>query len=163
MCCFCASIFAPEGQFRLQLASFLRTSRRDWVLVHVSRPWSTKHFSGLFLPQQGIVSMFFSGAGRQPISASPVLFLANVVCFSVPANVHPASYLDFIYSWLSKVDPTEIYCSYLYARSNFDEYANMQDILCSSAPRFTVYLILCASNNLWGEPVAIPDAYPEVP
>jgi len=27
-----------------------------------------------------IVSMFFSGAGRQPISASPVLFLANVVC-----------------------------------------------------------------------------------
>ena len=34
---------------------------------------------GHFLPQQGIVSMFFSGAGRQPISASPVLFLANVV------------------------------------------------------------------------------------
>jgi len=29
------------------------------------------------LPQQGIVSMFFSGVGRQPISASPVLFLAN--------------------------------------------------------------------------------------
>ena len=27
--------------------------------------------------QQGIVSTFFSGAGRQPISASPVLFLAN--------------------------------------------------------------------------------------
>jgi len=65
--------------------------------------------------------------------------------FSLPANVHPASYLDFIYSWLNKVDPTrsqcalhvisrvvlrregkcffEIYCSYLYARSNFDEYS----------------------------------------
>jgi len=64
--------------------------------------------------------------------------------FSLPANVHPASYLDFIYSRLNKVDPTrsqcvlhvtsrvvlrregkyffEIYCSYLYARSNFDEY-----------------------------------------
>ena len=27
------------------------------------------------LPQQGIVSMFFSGAGRQPISASPVIVL----------------------------------------------------------------------------------------
>jgi len=31
------------------------------------------------LPKQGIVSMFFSGVGRQPISASPVLFLANEV------------------------------------------------------------------------------------
>ena len=38
MCCFCASIFPPEGQFRHQLASFLRTSRRDRVLVRVSRP-----------------------------------------------------------------------------------------------------------------------------
>ena len=73
----CASKFAPEGQLRLQLAPFLRTSRRDWVLVRASRPRSTRQFSGLFLPQQGIVSMFFSGAGRQPISASPVLFLAN--------------------------------------------------------------------------------------
>ena len=27
--CLCGSKFAPEGQFRLQLASFLRTSRRD--------------------------------------------------------------------------------------------------------------------------------------
>ena len=34
---------------------------------------------GYFLPQQGIVSMFFSGAGRQPISASSVLFLASEV------------------------------------------------------------------------------------
>ena len=32
---------------------------------------------GYFLPQLGIASMFFSGVGRQPISASPVLFLAN--------------------------------------------------------------------------------------
>jgi len=40
---------------------------------------SRRHFSGLFLPQQGIVSMFFLGAGRQPISASPVLFLADEV------------------------------------------------------------------------------------
>ena len=29
MCCFRASKVAPEGQFRLQLASFLRTNRRD--------------------------------------------------------------------------------------------------------------------------------------
>ena len=36
-------------------------------------------FLGYILPQQGIVSMSFSGAGRQPISASPVLFLANEV------------------------------------------------------------------------------------
>jgi len=33
----------------------------------------------IFLPRQCIVSMFFSGVGRQPISASPVLFLANEV------------------------------------------------------------------------------------
>jgi len=33
MCCFRASKFAPEGQFRLQLASFLRTIRRDWATV----------------------------------------------------------------------------------------------------------------------------------
>jgi len=31
------------------------------------------------LPQQGIVSMFFLGIGRQPIPASPVLFLASEV------------------------------------------------------------------------------------
>jgi len=43
-------------------------------------PGSTRGISpGYFLPQQGIVSLFFSGVGRQPISASPVLFLANVV------------------------------------------------------------------------------------
>ena len=30
------------------------------MLVRVSRPRSTRHFSGLFLPQKGIVSMFFS-------------------------------------------------------------------------------------------------------
>jgi len=35
--CKCASKFAPEGQWRLQLAPFLQTSRRDWVLVRVSR------------------------------------------------------------------------------------------------------------------------------
>ena len=66
------------------------------------------------------------------------------VYLSLPANVHPASYLVSIYSWLYKVDSArsqcvlhvtsrvvlrregkyffEIYCSYLYARSNFDEY-----------------------------------------
>ena len=33
------------------------------MLVRVSRPRSTRQFSGLFLPQQGIVSMFFSGVG----------------------------------------------------------------------------------------------------
>ena len=65
--CKCASKFAPEGQLRLQMAPFLRTSRRDWVLVRVSRPRSTRQFSGLFLPQQGTATMFFSGAGRQPI------------------------------------------------------------------------------------------------
>ena len=75
--CICASKFAPEGQLWLQLAPFLRISRRGWVLVCVSRPRSTGLFSGLFLPQQGIASTFFSGAGRQPISAPPVLFLAN--------------------------------------------------------------------------------------
>ena len=36
-------------------------------------------FLSFYLPQQGIVSMFFSGAGFQLISASPVLFLANEV------------------------------------------------------------------------------------
>jgi len=41
--------------------------------VHEAILWT------IFLPQQGIVSMFFSGVGRQPISASPVLFLANEV------------------------------------------------------------------------------------
>jgi len=34
---------------------------------------------GYFLPQQGIVSMFFSGVRRLPISGSPVLFLASKV------------------------------------------------------------------------------------
>ena len=34
---------------------------------------------GYLLPQQGIASMVFSGVGRQPISASPVLFLASEV------------------------------------------------------------------------------------
>jgi len=29
LCCLCTSKFAREGQFRLQLASFLRTNRRD--------------------------------------------------------------------------------------------------------------------------------------
>ena len=55
--CKCASKFAPEGQLRLQLAPLLRTSRRDSVLVRVSRPRSTRQFSGLFLPQQGIRGM----------------------------------------------------------------------------------------------------------
>ena len=43
-------------------AYVLWRSRWDWVLVSVSRPTSTRHFSGLFLHEQGIVPMFFSGA-----------------------------------------------------------------------------------------------------
>jgi len=65
LCCLCASKFAPEGQFRLHLAPFLRISRRDWVLVRVSRPRRGISL-GYFLHQQGIVSIFFLGAGRQP-------------------------------------------------------------------------------------------------
>ena len=49
------------------------------LIIRVSRARPTRHISELFLPQQGIASMFFSGAGRKPISASPVLFLANEV------------------------------------------------------------------------------------
>jgi len=50
--CKCASKFASEGQLRLQLAPFLRTSRRDKVLVRVSRPRSTRQLSGLFYPSR---------------------------------------------------------------------------------------------------------------
>ena len=42
-----------------------------------ARSCVTSQVHEVFLPQQGIASMFFSGAGRQPISESPVLFLAN--------------------------------------------------------------------------------------
>ena len=61
---------APTGAFPPNKSAGL--SARSYVTFR-----STRQFSGLFLPQQGIVSMFFSGVGRQPISASPVLFLAN--------------------------------------------------------------------------------------
>ena len=38
--CTHASKFAPKGQLRLQLAPFLRTSRRrDWVLVECAKSW----------------------------------------------------------------------------------------------------------------------------
>jgi len=60
--CKCASEFAPEGQLRLQLAPFLRTNRRDWVLVRVSRPRSTRQFSGLFFCPSGASSQCFSQA-----------------------------------------------------------------------------------------------------
>ena len=60
--CKCASEFAPEGQLRLQLAPFLRTSRRDWVLVRVSRPRSTRQFSGLFFCPSRASSQCFSQA-----------------------------------------------------------------------------------------------------
>ena len=62
LCCLSSSKFAPEGQFRLQLASFLRTSRRDRVLVRVSRPRSTRHFCGLFFCPSRASSQCFSQA-----------------------------------------------------------------------------------------------------
>ena len=103
------------------------------------------------------------------------------VYFSLPANVHPDSYLVSIHSWLNKVDPTRSPCV-LHVTSRvvlrregncfFDSdwsYQGqismiIQDFLCSSTPRFAVYLTLCANNNLCGAPPAIPaDAHPEVP
>ena len=43
LCCLCASKFAPEGQFRLQLASFLRTEEipSNWRL---ESPLLSTHF-----------------------------------------------------------------------------------------------------------------------
>jgi len=38
--------------------------------MRISRPRSKRHFSGLFLSHQGIVSMFFSGVGRKPSTQS---------------------------------------------------------------------------------------------
>jgi len=61
--CKCASKFAPEGQLRLQLAPLLRTSRRDSVLVRVSRPRSTRQFSGLFLPSRASSQCFSQAPG----------------------------------------------------------------------------------------------------
>ena len=58
--CICASKFAPEGQLWLQLAPFLRISRRGWVLVCVSRPRSTRHFSGLLFCPSRAPSQCFS-------------------------------------------------------------------------------------------------------
>jgi len=52
-------IHVPEGQFGLQLASFLRTTRRDWVLVRVSRPRSTSHEAGIS------PGYFFAPAGNR--------------------------------------------------------------------------------------------------
>jgi hypothetical protein len=103
------------------------------------------------------------------------------VNFSLPANVHPdESYLVSIHSWLNKVDPTRSPCV-LHVTSrvvlrregkcffgsdwSYQGQISMiiQDFLCSSTPRFAVYLMLCANNNLCGAPPAIPDAHPEVP
>ena len=82
--CICASKFAPEGQIT---GAFPPTksaglSSRSCVTsqVHQAILWA------IFLPQHGIVSMFFSGVGRQPISASPVLFLANEGWISLRAG-----------------------------------------------------------------------------
>jgi hypothetical protein len=68
----CASKFAPESSNKSA-----GLSARSCVTsqVHEVFLWT------VFLPQQGIVSMFFSGVGRQPISALPVLFLAIATCY----------------------------------------------------------------------------------
>ena len=66
-------IQAPTGVFPPNESAGL--SARSCVTSQVHEAF----LRAVFLPQQGIVSMFFSGPGRKPISASPVIFLANVV------------------------------------------------------------------------------------
>jgi len=61
---------APTGAFPPNESAGLSARSCVTSQVHEAILWA-------ILPQQGIVSMFFSGAGRQPISASTVLFLAN--------------------------------------------------------------------------------------
>jgi len=75
--CKCASEFAPEGQLESnwRLSSEQVGGTECSFVCHVPGPRGNS--LGYFLPQQGIVSMFFSGVGRQPISALTVLFLAN--------------------------------------------------------------------------------------
>jgi len=62
---------APTGAFPPNKSAGLSARSCVTFQVHEAILWA------IFLPQQGIVSTFFSGVGRQPISASPVLFLAN--------------------------------------------------------------------------------------
>jgi len=81
-------IQAPTGVFPPNESAGL--SARSCVTSQVHEGISP----GFFLPQQGIVSMLFSGAGRQPISASPVLFLANEVWVT----------------WLEIKNPKCLYC-----------------------------------------------------
>ena len=63
---------APTGAFPPNKSAGLSARSCVTFQVHEAILWA-------ILPQQGIVSMFFSGAGRQPISESPVLLLANEV------------------------------------------------------------------------------------
>ena len=72
LCCLCASKLAPEGQLRLQLAPILRTSRREWVLVRVSRPRSTRQFSGLCFCPSRASSQCFSQAPGASRSQNPM-------------------------------------------------------------------------------------------
>ena len=65
----------PGSSWRLSSEQFGGTECS--FVYHVPGPRGIS--PGYFLPQQGIVSILFSGAGRQPISAPPVLFLANEV------------------------------------------------------------------------------------
>jgi len=74
----CASKFAPEGQLRLQLAPFLRTSRRTECSFVCHVPGPRGDSLDYFCPA-GRRLNFFLRLRRQPISASPVLFHANEV------------------------------------------------------------------------------------
>jgi len=73
-------IQAPTGVFPPKESAGL--SARSCVTSQVHEAF----LRAIFLPQQGIVSIFFSGLGRQPISASPVLVLANEVYGSHGCN-----------------------------------------------------------------------------
>ena len=64
----CTSKFAPKGQF--SLSSEQAGGTECSFVCHAPGPRSTRHLSSFLraiFPQQGIVSMFFSGVGRQPI------------------------------------------------------------------------------------------------
>ena len=54
---------APTGAFPPNKSAGLSARSCVTSQVHEAILWA------IFLPQQGIVSMFFSGVGRQPISA----------------------------------------------------------------------------------------------
>jgi len=72
--CIRARKFASKGQLRLQLAPFLRTSRRDWVLVHVSRPRSKRYSSGLLFASARNRLVFYSQAPAADLSTQHRLF-----------------------------------------------------------------------------------------